>query len=104
MSTRAQVYINDNKVYLYQHCDGYDLINTVKKAIGKKCRWNDPDYLTRIIFSEMIKDDIDGETGYGIGTQKAGDIEYLITVNCQKETITNSHINYETNTIKFSEC
>lgn len=31
-------------------------------------RWDDEPYLARIIFSELIRDDIEGETGYGIST------------------------------------
>lgn len=87
MSTRAQVFINDTGVYLYQHSDGYELARTVKEAIARGERLDDPEYLTRVIFNEMIKDSIGDSTGYGIGTIQHSDIEYLITVDCEKQTM-----------------
>ena len=80
MGTRGQIHIFETNVYLYQHWDSYDLPNIVKRAISKKERWCDTEYLTRIIFSEMIKDSINETIGYGIGNQIHGDIEYLITI------------------------
>jgi len=92
MSTRSQVKLVSSEfstpIYLYQHYDGYLLYKIVCNAIAKKARWNDPEYLARIIFSEMIKDDIDGTTGYGIGTSQHSDIEYLIIVDIDDQTIT----------------
>jgi hypothetical protein len=66
------------------------LVDTVVKAVNGigVDRQDDPEYLARIIFSEMIKDDIGGSTGYGIGKEKHGDIEYLVTVDCKKRMIT----------------
>jgi hypothetical protein len=95
MGTRAQVYMKDEGVYLYQHYDGNCLMETVTKAVQSdvgKGRQNDSEYLARIIFSAMVKNDIDGETGYGIGTTKHGDIEYLVTVDCEKKTITELNV------------
>ena len=43
-------------------------------------RLDDAEYLTRIIFCDMVKDNIDGTTGFGIGKEEHGDIEYLVTV------------------------
>ncbi len=98
MSTRAQVKViskaHKHKVFLYQHSDGYDLINTVKKAISLNIRWNDPEYLTRIIFSHMIADDVCGEYGYGIGLYEHGDIEYLVTVDIDNQMIIHQEVHY----------
>ena len=97
MSTRSQVKIIskewNHKIYLYQHSDGYDLIKTVKKAISLGIRWDTPEYLTRIIFSHMIADDIYGETGYGIGNSEHGDIDYLIIVDIDKRLVINQEVN-----------
>lgn len=93
MGTRAQVFMKDEGVYLYQHWDGDDLMDKVVRAVQSdvgKGRQNDPEYLTRIIFCEMVKDDVAGETGYGISTSMHGDIEYLVTVDCKKKVITES--------------
>lgn len=92
MSTRAQVYIEDTGVYLYQHYDGDTLPDEVKAALKRgKDRWDDDEYLTRIIFCEMVKHHVEDLTGYGIGTTKHGDIEYLVIVNCEKQTVSVNH-------------
>ena len=83
MGARAQVYIESEGVYLYTHWGAGEiesLVNRVMETPKAKNRRNDGEYLARIIFCEMIKDDIDGETGYGIGTIMHGDIELLVTI------------------------
>jgi len=97
MSTRAQVYMKDSDVYLYQHCDGDNLMDTVVAAVNSdvgKGRQSDPEYLARIIFCKMVKDNVGGETGFGIGTTEHSDIEYLVTVDCENKTITEKQIYY----------
>lgn len=87
MSTRAQVRMVNSNIYLYQHSDGYDLPKEVQNAIKRHQRWDDEEYLARIIFDEMKGDDIDGELGFGIGNSEHGDIEYLVSVDVDKQTI-----------------
>ena len=95
MSTRSQVKLISSSfctpIYLYQHYDGYGLYKIVNNAINRKARWDDPEYLARIIFSEMIKDHIDDTTGYGIGTSQHGDIEYLVEVDIDNQRVTEYH-------------
>lgn len=79
--------IKDTGVYLYTHWGATELYEDVKNAIRKKWRWDDPEYLTRIIFDEMTKGVQGRETGYGIGTEMAGDIWRLVTVDCEKFTV-----------------
>lgn len=96
MGERAQVKMvskdEECPIYLYSHYDGSNLINVVKSAILKQWRWDDFSYLTRIIFCEMVKDDINGEVGYGIDTSEHGDIEYLVTVDVDKQIIINTDV------------
>jgi len=87
LSTRSQVYLADSGVYLYQHMDGYMLPEIVQAALIQKERWDDEEYLNRIIFCEMVQDHIHDSTGYGIGTQRHGDIEWLVTVNVERQTV-----------------
>jgi len=89
MSTRSQVYLPEIGVYLYQHMDGYNLAQEVQIALSKKDRWDDPEYLARIIFCTMLKENeaFERTTGYGIGTEQHGDIEYLITVDTTDQTV-----------------
>lgn len=64
-------------VVLYTHWGGSDLPSTLADALDRgRGRWTDPTYLTRIIFSEMIKDEVLGETGYGIEAVVPGATNY----------------------------
>ena len=76
---------NGTSVALYTHWTGSDLPQTLAKALDRgRSRWDDPAYLTRIIFSEMIAaeagDDVVavlmGETGFGIEPIPAGSDAY----------------------------
>ena len=90
MGCRGQVKVigeYSGDVYLYSHWRAIDLPGIVWEVLSKRQRWDDSEYLARMIFSEMIKDELDEETGYGIGTKEHGDIEILVTVNCIANTI-----------------
>src|SRR5436190_12468621 len=91
MGDRAQVAINNGKhisIYLYTHWNGSELANTVKRALARRQRWTDSEYLTRIIFCEMVKGQEDAETGFGIGISEHGDNEHpLIVLNCAKQKV-----------------
>jgi len=75
-------------VVLYTHYGAHDMLEDLRHVLKRKQRWDDPSYLCRMIFSEMIKDDIEGETGYGITTSNVGDalIEIVVDIN-RKEVI-----------------
>ena len=95
MGTRAQCFIVDAGIYLYQHYDGYDLPQIVRDSLATERaqnRANDPEYLARIVFEDMINDHLGTETGYGIGTTQHRDIEYLVTVECANRTLTVHHL------------
>lgn len=58
-------YHTGQSVYLYSHWTGSELHHIVESALD--CgRVSDESYFTRILFSRMVADDINGETGYGI--------------------------------------
>jgi hypothetical protein len=88
MGDRGQVKIG--KVYLYTHWGAYNLINALQIAIGKKWRWGDEEYLTRIIFEEMVGDEKGTETGFGIGTLKHTDIWRFVEINGNNIKITDN--------------
>ena len=58
-------------LYLYSHWHGQELAKCLADAIRHhpSDRINDPTYFTRIVFCEMVKDDISGSTGFGISVQ-----------------------------------
>ena len=87
MSTRSQVFMEKSGVYLYKHSDGYLLPGIVQRALTRQIRWDDEEYLSRIIFSEMIRDDVYEELGYGIGKILHSDIEWLVAVNTDNQTV-----------------
>ena len=77
------------RVYLYTHNDASCLVNDVHSALSLRVRWNDPDYLAKIVFCRMVP--LEGwhnDFGYGIGTQLYADVNLLITLDTVKQIIT----------------
>jgi hypothetical protein len=65
-------------LYIYTHWGGTELPDVVARVLSRRQRLNDPQYLARITFCELIpRDDWDGETGYGVSTY-LGDNSYPI--------------------------
>lgn len=91
MGDRANVYVHEGNrpgVYLYTHWDGSRLPQTVLKALQRgRGRWNDVQYLTRIIFCEMIQDDVLGETGYGISADVGDGDDRIVDVDTATQQI-----------------
>lgn len=91
MGDRANVYVHHGAqpgVYLYTHWEGSELPQTVVSALQRgRPRWDDDAYLARIIFSEMIRDDIDGETGYGISAYPPDGDDRIVDVDTESQTV-----------------
>jgi hypothetical protein len=89
MGDRGNIVIRDNypadvrdkeAVFLYGHWSGTELPEIARAALERaEGRWDDAQYLARIVFEDMIADDLGGLTGYGITTQIA-DNEYDLIV------------------------
>lgn len=79
----------DKMVWLYSHSDGARLFDALKTALSRgQSRWDDPEYLARIIVCDMVRDDLDGLLGYGIGVAMHTDVEHHIPVlDCRKKMI-----------------
>ena len=60
------IYPDGESIYLYGHWLGKQNREIVDDCILLGQRVADPAYFTRILFSRMIADDIDGATGFGI--------------------------------------
>lgn len=73
MGDRAQIMITEDDatgVYLYTHWLGRDIAFYLARALARsEDRWHDAPYLTRVVISEMVRDDIDGTTGVGVWHQ-----------------------------------
>lgn len=76
------------RVYLYSHNTANELVNVVDEVLSRKVRWDDPDYLARMIFCRMIpKDKWNEELGFGIGTQLYTDVNMLLSLDTVHQTI-----------------
>ncbi len=83
MGDRAQIAVRHGKklVWLYTHWGGSEIYANLAAALKRgRSRWDDEEYLTRIIFSEMVKDGWEACTGFGIGVGMHGDIEYHVPI------------------------
>jgi hypothetical protein len=89
MGDRVTVAVQDQgeRVYLYGHWSGYEMPETLRVALARRERWDDPPYLTRIIFSTMTAGSEKDATGFGISTWPQ-DYEYpLLVVDCDKQEV-----------------
>jgi len=80
--------VPQRSVWLYTHWSGTELPRTVAKALDRgRSRWGDSPYLARIIFSELIKGDEQGTTGYGIDVACGDGGNQVVIVNLEDETV-----------------
>ncbi len=91
MGDRGQVKIAG--VYLYTHWGAGDLVKDVKQALSLGWRWNDKEYLARIIFDVMSKGCYGEETGFGIGSIQHEDIWRLIEIEGDKIVVKDLYAN-----------
>lgn len=56
-------------VWFYTHWSGSEIKETVQSALARQQRWDDPPYLARIIFCELVKGNEADEAGFGISTR-----------------------------------
>jgi len=115
MGDRGQVHIlnkfpsHSPGVWLYTHWGATELPMIVQRAMKRRLRWDDDCYLARIIFCEMIADDINGELGFGIDTDRHGDSWRAIHIDTELQKITiedgfeDDNYGYEENEWTFEE-
>jgi hypothetical protein len=79
---------DDSIIFLYGHWAGEGMMSTLANAIAKaRPRWGDESYATRICISQIIGDQWDQETGWGISTT-FGDNEHSVPiVNWQDQAV-----------------
>jgi hypothetical protein len=81
-------YEDGNKIYLYTHWGAEELREDLKLALIRgKSRWDDPAYLARIIFAEMMHEDISGLAGLGIAPYETDPEFPTIAVDVQDQTV-----------------
>lgn len=74
-------------VFFYTHWSGYKIKPTLQAALvrGKK-RWNDSQYLSRVIFCELVGKN-DEITGFGITTRIGYSGGKLLCVNMEENKV-----------------
>ena len=84
---------NENTVFLYGHWAGSAMLEKLANAVLKaRPRWTDESYATRIAISQLVGEDWDSETGWGIHVNEIGDNEHKVPI-----------INFQTQTFKLYE-
>ena len=77
------------EVVFYTHCKGSELPETLRSALIRgKSRWEDEQYLARIIFCEMVKGSEMEQTGFGISTYVWDGEDRIIDVSCEEMSVT----------------
>jgi hypothetical protein len=90
MGDRSNIIIKEGKeeVFLYGHWMGLNYLPILTTALTRgKGRWRDPSYLARIVFCDMVRDNLDDETGYGIWTSRPDNERPYLVVNCREQTV-----------------
>lgn len=91
MGDRANVQVKSastGSVFLYTHWGGTELSQTVRRALARQQRWNDAQYLARIIFDTMTEGDHGAETGFGISAKLIDGDAKVLVVDCDAQTVT----------------
>lgn len=72
---------NGNTIVLYGHWAGYNMLGRLADAvIEARPRWNDPSYATRIAISQIVADQWNEETGWGLHVNEIGDNEHKVAI------------------------
>lgn len=93
-------------IYLYSHWAGSDMTFLVAKALEKaEPRWNDSDYATRIVISQLIAEDWNSETGWGISVDTFAYPDYptILVVEWSEKVVTTRPTDHP-ETVIHSEC
>lgn len=91
MGDRANICVKSkySEVYLYTHCGGTELPEILKYGLIRgQSRWDDDAYLARILFCEMVRNEMDGTTGYGISSAPGDGEDRILTVDTDAQTVT----------------
>ena len=75
-------------VFFYSHWGGSQIEETLADALDRgRGRWSDDSYLARIIFSEMIKDQILDDTGYGMSIYVGDNKSDILIVDLEQNLV-----------------
>lgn len=86
------------QVFLYTHWRGSDLPFILQTALKKNWRWDDDQYLARIIFDEMTNDCHGQELGFGISSVVWDGADRVLSVDVGEQKV-----EYKSNYWHFQE-
>jgi hypothetical protein len=83
-------HVNGNVVFLYGHWAGEHMLGKLAQAIlAAENRWDDAGYATRIAICDLIGEDWNMETGWGLYVDEVVDNEHSVpVVNWPSRTVT----------------
>ena len=91
MGDRANIIIKcqDNApIYFYTHWRGRDLPEILQAGLKRgRERWDDRQYLPRILFCKMVQGDEGGNTGFGISTFLGDNEHDFLVVDVVENTV-----------------
>lgn len=78
-----------NRVWFYTHWRGCEMDLIIAAALARgEGRWDDEQYLPRIIFCEMLaKSDVLGTTGFGLGLEPGDNEHPFRVVDLKSQTV-----------------
>ena len=95
MGDRANVEMKEEgqpSIFFYTHWAGTRLPETLQEALKKGAdRWDDPPYLGRIIFCQLVKGASNELTGYGISPYCCDGEDRVLQVDSEKQTVTHKN-------------
>lgn len=88
MGDRGNIVIRGggSQVFLYTHWEGSEIAETARAALAFRTRWDDPQYLARIVF-DVLKHGHDGTTGFGITSNLHDNGHPLLIIDCDKQQV-----------------
>jgi len=88
MGDRANVCVQERgeRVYLYTHWGAEGLIDAVRDAIKLGWRWDDGQYLARIVFQACLPDTL-SEAGWGISAVVGDGADRVLVLDADTQTV-----------------
>lgn len=84
-------------IVLYQHWGGDQMMHHLATALdAARSRWTDESYATRIIISNLIGDNWQSETGYGLSTSIMDNEHSIPVVDFSDNTVALYEFDFET--------
>lgn len=106
MGARGEVCFTNSyekDLFLYTHWGAETLVEDVANALLRgRDRWDDPPYLARIVFCEMLHGDTDSTSGFGIAVDPT-DSGLSIDIYTEKKLVKVWQIGDDTTEYTFKE-